>query len=207
MSYTTRTGLEKIEIGSENDTWGESEHDMLDRLDESLAGVLSFTVSGDRTLVNSNTSTDELHYHTLNISGGSGGRVILPVKQSTHLVRNGSSAAVVFTTNNSGAEVSVATGEVAFIFCDGVNSVRAVGAGGKAVKGLVDEGVAAAKSYADGLALGGGTLPAQPGNGGKFIYSDGTTASWQNISQANVTNLASDLTKLRNFAIAAAAIL
>lgn len=207
MSYTTRIGLEKIEIGSEVDQWGESEHDMLDRIDESLAGILSFTVSGDRTLTTSNTTSDELHYAVLQITGGSGGRVLLPLKQSNHIVVNGSSGNVVFTTNNSGTEVTVKSGECGLIFCDGINKVVAISPDGGGLKTYVDTAVAGAKTYADGLAFAASSLPTQTGNAGKFITTNGTTATWSSIAQSNVANLTSDLTAIRNFAIAAAAIL
>jgi hypothetical protein len=79
--------------------------------------------------------------------------------------------------------------------------------GNTSVKAYVDAAEVRAKTYTDNAAFAASSLPSQTGNGGKYIKSDGTAASWQNVSQADVTNLPADLTKLRNFAIVAAAIL
>lgn len=206
MSYTTRNGFEKIEVGTEVDTWGDSEHDNQDRLDQALDGILALTVSGDRTLVNSNTSSDELHYAIHKLTG-TGGRVILPIKEAQFVVINGTSGNVVYTTNNSGTELTVKSGETALVVVDGVNKVVGVGPDGAGLKAYVDTAVVGAKTYADGLAFSASSLPTQTGNAGKFITTNGTTASWSNIAQSNVTNLTSDLAAARAFAIAAAAIL
>ena len=207
MSYTSRNGFEKIEVGSEQDSWGTSEHETLDRQDECLDGVLSITVSGDRPLVAANTPSDELHFAILNITGGSGGRVLLPLKQSTHVVRNGATGNVTFTTNNSGIEVTILVGETAHIFCDGVNAVYAVSPTGTGIKAYADNVLVQAKQYADGLAFSASSLPTQSGNAGKFITTNGSTAQWSQVKQSDVQSLPADLTAIRNLALAASLVL
>jgi hypothetical protein len=159
-TYTTRNGFEKIDVGSEVDAWGDSEHYTLDRTDEALDGILSITLSGDRTLTASATESDEIHYAIINVTGGSGGRIIYPLRQVQHVIRNGTTGTILLTTNNSGFEATIQPGETALCVCDGVNRVFLLSpTGNTSVKAYVDAAEVRAKTYTDNAAFAASSLP------------------------------------------------
>jgi hypothetical protein len=94
-----------------------------------------------------------------------------------YLVWNACSAGVTLTTGAGGA-VSVDPGDIVQIVCDGAN-VKTPGYGGLSIKDFV---AATAWSY------NAGALPAQAGNAGRFVKTDGTNASWQPISSSDLSD-------------------
>lgn len=208
MPYTLRNGLEKIETNTQINTWGETQSRALDRLDESLDGVLTFVLSGDKNLTYTTDAQDESHYAIFNIAGGTGGRIFLQPRQGVYLVRNATSGAV-FVTIDGIQGANVEAGTVTQIFCDGVNSVYQIGMAGVSITKAVEDAEARAKAYADGLAFEGveGGLPGQAGAPGRVIKTNGVSAYWAFVAVEDVQGLQDEIASARNFAIAIAAIL
>lgn len=208
MAYTPSLRINKPATGSNVDTWGEIVNSNMDRIEDAVAGMTNLTVSGDVALVYANDSTDQAHYAVLNITSGSGGRILLQPQKNVWIVRNGASGNVIVTINGVNT-VTVMPGETSVVVCDGVSAVYSAGPNSDSTKAYVDAGVAAAKAYADSLAFETqeGNLPGQPGNSGRFLKTNGITPSWDYVTISDVPNLQTNLDAIRGFAIAAAAIL
>jgi hypothetical protein len=209
MPYTDRTRLEQIEPGEQLDTWGVTQNRTLIRVDEALKGALTFTLSGDRALIYSNDDTDEAHYAALNVTGGVGGRILLQPQQGWFIVHNAASGPVTVTITGVQGTI-VEPGATTIVLNDGVSSVYQISPSStKSLKQYVDDGLAAERAYANGLAFEAvdGQLPAQTGNAGRFMRTNGTTANWEFVTIDTIQGLSAKLAEQNNFAIAAAAIL
>jgi hypothetical protein len=172
---TTRNRLRKQEVGAKTNAWGGdlNEDGGSDRLDESLDGVTSFTLSGSKTLTSVNYETDEARKRMINVTGGTGGTVTIPALEKFYLVRNGASGTVAIT--NGSNSVNVVSGEVCDVFTDGTGIYKSNN-----------------KDYVDAAILNAsisGSLPAQAGNNGKFIQTDGANASWQDVEPSDIFGL------------------
>ncbi len=206
MAYTSRGRFEKIDVGSQIDTWGVTQNRTLDRQDEAINGALNLAINGDKSLIYANDLTDEAHYAAINITGGVGGRVILQPIQGIWFVKNGSVGNVTFTVGGTGGTILL-PGTSTVVFCDGVN-VHQLGFGGP-LKQYIDDGLNAERAYADSLAFEtvSGQLPGQNGNAGRFLKTNGLTAGWAQVNITDIADLAAELERNKSFAIAAAAIL
>lgn len=193
---TTRLRLEKQGSGENSNTWGDKLNEaVFDLLDESIAGVLSFSLSGAKTLTSANYDEDEARNAVINVTGGTGGTITIPSVQKSYLVRNAASDDVVITTG-AGDTATVKAGNITGVFTDGTDTYLA---------GIFDYGAVVPKSsgtpsdaddlvnkaYADNLALSA-DLPGQPGNSGKFLYTNGSTASWAYPILTNATGILPD---------------
>jgi hypothetical protein len=123
---STRLRLEKQANGENDTTWGTKVNTVLDLIDHAIAGMTSFTLSGSKTLSNTNYAADEARAMFLNITSGTGGTVTIPNVEKVYLVRNATSGTVTFTTG-SGTTADVATGQVQWVFCAAGNVVYATG--------------------------------------------------------------------------------
>lgn len=122
---TARNRLEKQGAGENSNTWGTKLNVDLDLIDESIDGVTSFTLSGSKTLTNTNYVSDEARKRVLNITGGTGGTVTIPNVEKVYLVRNGSTGSVIITTG-SGTTATIPTLIQTWVFCDGSNAVYSI---------------------------------------------------------------------------------
>jgi hypothetical protein len=84
-------------------------------------------------------------------------------------------------TTGAGAAVTVDPGDIVWAATDG-GTVKTPGYGGSSIKDWVS-GVA--------WSYNAGALPAQGGNAGKVVKTDGDTASWQAISTSDLSDYAS----------------
>lgn len=194
-SATTRNRLEKQGTGENSGTWGTELNAALDRIDESLDGVEAFTLSGSKTLTSTNYDDDEARERILKITGGTGGTITIPAVEKWYLVVNGASGDVILTTG-SGTTATVKSGNALPVVCDGTDCAICV---------VVDYGTTVPKcasvpttgshlvnkTYADGLAFSS-SLPGQSGNSGKFLTTDGSTASWAAIAYSDVSGLSTN---------------
>jgi hypothetical protein len=122
----------ELQASGENlDTWGDPHlnNDLL-RLDWAVKGVLSFTLSGTKTLTSGNdSSTNTALYENivscLNITSGSGGTVVVPSKAGQWVVINNTAGAVSISNNASAA--TVASGARTVVATDGVMVWRLTG--------------------------------------------------------------------------------
>ena len=175
-SATTRNRFRKQEVGAKTNAWGTdwNEDGGSDRLDEALDGVVAFTLSGTtRTLTSTNYETDEARMRTINVTGGTGGTVVIPAVEKYYNVRNGATGDV--TIYNGSNSIVVASGEVVSLITDGTNLYTLN-----------------AKTYVDAAILTASlssSLPSQTGNAGKYITTDGTNASWASISLSTITGV------------------
>lgn len=194
-SATIRNRLEKQGTGENSGTWGTELNAALDRIDESLDGVEAFTLSGSKTLTAINYDDDEARERILKITGGTGGTITIPAVEKWCWVANGSTGDVVLTTG-SGASATVKSGNVMAVYSDGTDCSLCLSAdfGSIVPKSSGTPTVSSHlvnKAYADGLAFAG-ALPAQAGNPGKFITTNGASASWVSIALADISNMSVD---------------
>ncbi len=160
-------------------------------LEDAIAKRVAFALSGAKTLTTANGADDEARCAFLDVTGGTGGTVTIPSVEKSYLVRNGSSGDVVITTG-AGAIVTLLATEVTQVVCDGSN-VRTPGFNGMGWK-----------SYIASLAFESVELPDQAGNAGKFVKTNGASASWQSVATADITDFAAVRAADRAFAIAMA---
>lgn len=192
----TPNGLNKQTPGTNDNAWGDVLNDeVIQLVDEFVAGRASFTLSGTKTLTSTNGVTNEARMAILHVTGGTGGDVVIPARSKLYLVFNQASGDVRLAPSG-GTAATVETTEATLIFCDGTNAYS-MGVGGDSWKAYVDEQAFAALA---------GDLPAQPGNAGKVLSTNGTVAGWENIT--DLANYANDQTardtNLKAFAIALA---
>ena len=202
-SYTSSFRLNLQAPGDNLNTWGvQLNTGVFQLLEDALAGAVTQALSGSLSLTSVNGATDQARCLALNITSGTGGTITAPGVKKLYFVRNAASGAVIVTTG-AGATASFAAGEVGFCYSpDGINFYKTsvtTAFGGAILTGVGTPSAAtdaATKGYVDGVAftMAAGSLPGQSGNAGKFLSTDGTTASWQTptVTTAQVTDYASD---------------
>jgi len=174
-SYTSSLRLEKQATGENLNTWGERLNlTGLDRIDFSIAGWTTIALTSSRALTSSNTATDEARSAMLKFTGAGGFVVTLPSVSKAYMVWNASSAAITLTTG-AGDTLQIDANDILVVICDGTN-VKTLGFNNQSIKDYI-QAVAWASSTA---------LPAQLGNAGKFVKTDGTDASWQTIQTTDI---------------------
>ncbi len=180
-SWSPSLRLEQQFTGENINLWGEKLNAVLAHLDQAVAGWLVKPLTGNSALTTANAADDEARFASLKFTGGAGPfTVTLPAVAKTYLVWNACAGPVTLTTG-AGATVSVDPGDIVWAATDG-GAVKTPGYGGAALKDWVS---AVAWSY------NAGALPAQTGNAGRFVTTDGTTAGWQPLSTSNLSDYAS----------------
>ena len=129
-TYTTNSGIKKIATGDESGTWGTSTNTNFDIIDRVAAGVGDITLSGTtHTLTTSDGSASDGQYQVLVLGGSPSGTNTITVAPNDakrmYFVKNNSGQSAVFS-QGSGANVTVANGASAIIYCDGAGSGAAV---------------------------------------------------------------------------------
>lgn len=168
-SYSLRFRLNYQAPGDNLNVWGVVLNTgVFQLLEDAMAKRLPFALSGAKTLTTANGEADEARSAFLDVTGGTGGTIVIPGFEKLYLVRNGASADVVVTTG-AGVAATLTPGEINWVVCDASN-VRPLGPNAQSVKEYVD---AVAWSYNLGI------LPGQAGNAGKYLKTNGAAASWQ----------------------------
>ena len=129
-TYTTNSGIKKIATGDESGTWGTSTNTNFDIIDRVAAGVGDITLSGTtHTLTTSDGSASDGQYHVLLLGGSPSGTNTITVAPNDakrmYFVKNNSGQSAIFS-QGAGANVTVANGASAIIYCDGAGSGAAV---------------------------------------------------------------------------------
>jgi len=171
----------ELQFTGENiNLWGEKLNAVLAHADYAVAGWLTKPLTGDVALTTANAGDDEARAAMIKFTGGAGPfTVTIPSVSKAYLVWNACTGPVTLTTG-AGATVTVDAGDMVWAATDGAG-VKTPGYGGVSIKDFVAQ---TAWSY------NAGNLPAQAGAAGKFVKTDGTTASWQAPSTADLSDYA-----------------
>ena len=130
-TYTTNGGIEKIESGTQSGAWGATTNTNFDIIDRITNGVGTIDLSSSgaaHTLTTSDGSLSNGMYKVLVLSGATEACTITVAPndaQKLYFVDNNSGQACTFS-QGSGANVAVANGGSAIIYCDGAGSGAAV---------------------------------------------------------------------------------
>jgi hypothetical protein len=198
-SWSSSLRFELQFTGENINLWGDKLNTVLTHADFAVAGCLVKALTADDVLTTANSGDDEARAAIVKFTGAGPFTVTIPSVSKTYDVWNACTGAVTLTTG-AGATATVLPGEVARVLCDGANVVRSQGTffTNQRLQGVADPADpqdAATKAYADALAFtaNAGVLPGQSGSAGKFIKTDGATASWQAISTADLSDNAAFL--------------
>ena len=126
-TYTSNTGIEKIGAGEQAGTWGNTTNNNLDIVDRTLNGVITLTITGDKTLTTSDGTLSEGHYKVLVLSGSPSGAFNLLIdpndQQKWFFIKNSTNqTATVKQGGGSGTTVALATNTSGIIFADGTGA-------------------------------------------------------------------------------------
>lgn len=126
-TYTSNTGIEKIGAGEQAGTWGNTTNNNLDIVDRTLNGVVTLTITGDKTLTTSDGTLSEGHYKILVLSGSPAGAFNLTIdpndQQKWFFIKNSTNqTATVKQGGGSGTTVALATNTSGIIFADGTGA-------------------------------------------------------------------------------------
>jgi hypothetical protein len=178
-SWSSSLRFELQFTGENINLWGDKLNAVLAHADYAVAGWLTKPLTANAALSTANTGDDEARAAMLKFTGAGPFTVTLPSVSKSYLVWN-ACAAVVTLTTGAGAVVAIDPGDIVQVLCDGAN-VKTPGYGGLSVKEYVAQ---TAWTY------NAGALPAQAGNAGKFVRTDGTNASWVALQSTDLTDYA-----------------
>jgi hypothetical protein len=126
--YSDRTKMELQGAGENLNNWGYPKlNNALRRADFAMKGIVSFTLSGTKTLTSTNTSTSDVSAYenigsVLNVTGGMGGTIIVPALQGVWTVRNGSSGNVIVSNGSNTVTIPAQTPPaIVTVFTDGAS--------------------------------------------------------------------------------------
>jgi hypothetical protein len=190
-SWSSSLRFELQFTGENINLWGDKLNAVLGHADYAVAGFLTKPLTANTALTTANAGDDEARAAMIKFTGAGPFTVTLPSVSKAYLIWNACSAAVTLTTG-AGASVTIDPGDIVQVACDGAN-VKTPGYGGVSIKDYVAQ---TAWSY------NAGNLPAQTGNAGKFVRTDGTSASWQAISTADLSDNAAFLGRAVALAVA-----
>lgn len=192
-SWTPSLRFEQQFTGENINLWGDKLNAVLGHADYAVAGWLTKALSGDTALSTANAGDDEARAAMLKFTGAGPFTVTVPSVTKAYTVWNACTGAVTLTTG-AGTSVLVDPGDLVQVVCDGAN-VKTPGYGGASIKDWVTQ---VAWSY------NAGALPGQAGAAGKFVRTDGTAASWQAVTTADITDFATYDSKRLGIAVALA---
>lgn len=168
----TPNGLNKQTPGTNDNAWGDVLNDeVIQLVDEFVAGRASFTLSGTKTLTSTNGVSNEARMAILHITSGTGGAIVIPARSKLYMVFNEASGDVTLAPTG-GVAATVNATEAVLVMCDGTDCYS-LGINGASWKEYVD---------AQAFAALAGDLPGQTGNSGKVLSTDGTTAAWADVT-------------------------
>ena len=126
-TYTSNGGIEKIGAGEQAGAWGTTTNNNLDIIDRTLNGLVTLTISGDKTVSTSDGTLSEGHYKILVLAGSPSGGFNLLIdpndQQKWFFIKNTTNqTATVKQGGGSGTTVALATGTSAIVFADGTGS-------------------------------------------------------------------------------------
>lgn len=118
---STRLRLRKQQDAGNNNTWGVYlNDDVIELVDEAIAGVSVVAVAAAVTLSSTNFDSDQARKATLIFTGAGGFDVTIPAVEKIYVVHNKCAAAVGVKTGG-GAVASVGAGSRALVYTDGTD--------------------------------------------------------------------------------------
>jgi hypothetical protein len=190
-TFTTRLRFTLEAAGENLNTWGTILNTGVFQLvDDTVAGYATIVLSGPVTLTTANGTADQARLAYLNFTG-TGGTVTIPSQSKVYQITNNTTGNAVITTGG-GTTATLATLDSATVMCDGTNCYRMT------TPSDIAACLATAEAYTDAAAFASssGNLPAQAGNAGKFLITNGTLANWANVG--NITGNAPTATLATN---------
>lgn len=208
---TTRLRLEKQGLGDNSGSWGYPKlNDVIDRMDEAVAGVQAITISGaSTTLTSTNYSTDQARKPVLVLSGtlSANSTITVPSVEKLYLVVNGTTQSTYSLTIKTAAGTGYALrGGSQWVYCDGSDVARGearldqvplptatVDLNSQLITGLATPAGntdAATKAYVDAAVAGGSTSAVSLSSGaitpslGTYFYRTITGAQSITIAAA-----------------------
>ena len=202
---STPSPLMRLELqtdGENLNTWGQKLNTLFQLVEQAIhsGAEISIPVEANVTLTSTNYVANQERRAVLRFTGTGGFTVTFSGKARKYLIVNDCAGAV--TLSDGGDTVSLEAGERDIAITDGtdfqlmgfstLNTQLAnylLKAGGTMTGPLTLSGAptedlhASSKKYADDLAFtaNAGILPGQTGNGGKFLTTNGTVASWSAV--------------------------
>lgn len=190
-SWSASLRFELQFTGENINLWGDKLNAALSHADYAVAGWLTKPLTGDVALATANAGDDEARAAMIKFTGAGPFTVTVPSVSKAYFIYNGCSGAVTLTTG-AGSSVTFDPGDKRQVFCDGSN-LHELGFAGQSVKAYV---AAVAWTY------NAGNLPAQLGNAGKFVKTDGATANWQPVLTTDLADFSTFTAARRAEAIA-----
>jgi hypothetical protein len=133
-TYTSNTGIEKIGSGEQSGTWGNTTNNNFDIIDRTLNGLVTLTITGNKSVVTEDGTLSEGHYKILLLSGTPGSQFNLNIEpndqQKWFFIKNSTDAAAkvrqgpanASAADGSGTTVTIPVGSSAIVFADGTGS-------------------------------------------------------------------------------------
>lgn len=172
-TYTASLRLELQAPGEGLNVWGTILNNRaLTPVEAAVAGWTTIALTGNTTLTSANGTADQARQAMLKFTGTGSFTVTTPAVSKQYVVWNATTGDVTLTMG-SGTSVVVESGEINTVICDGVNGWKPLGVAGLSIKEYVDQTAFDANA---------GNLPAQIGNAGKVVTTNGTSASWSLVS-------------------------
>lgn len=195
MSGPTPTAslrFEKQFTGENVNTWGIHLDTLFDLADTAIAGMLSVAITGDTVLTSVNYASDQSRYAAIKFTGSPAAACTITIPSVTKLYRLHNATTVPLTiTTGAGTTFAIAVDDVADCYCDASNVIP------QGYSGL------SIKDYIASVAFSAsGALPAQLGNAGRFVKTDGTNASWQFVASTDLSDYSTFLGRAVALAVA-----
>lgn len=217
-AYTTSGRFLLMGTGENNNTWGNRQNvSVFQLMDDSVFGWVTKALTGDYSLTTADGSTSEARKRMFKFTGAVTATVTVPAVSAPYIVWNATTGVLTFT--NGSTSVTVQVGEVVQIITDGSAAMKRVVPTDFGSQRITSVGAptsnsdAATKKYVDDAAFAGmsGTFPGQAGNAGKFLTTDGTGVSWDDVSHLPAPTITGGMTlsgstKQNVTAVAAAAL-
>jgi hypothetical protein len=168
-TFSTSLRLELIGNGDQSGTWGTTTNTNLGTLlEQAITGVVAITMTNaDKTLTNTNGTSDEARNAVLVVGGTNSGikSVIAPAVNKTYIVVNntiGGYAIIIRTSSSTG--VSIPNGATQTVYCDGT------------------------EFYLASFPITGGTITGNLAVNGTLNVTGATTLATTSVAATTITN-------------------
>jgi hypothetical protein len=206
-STYTPAGIELIGDGEQATTWGDTTNTNWELIEELATGGVSIALTAATyTLTTTDGATSNGRHAVITFTGSPGATCVVTVDpndmQKVYFVRNDSDQTVTMK-QGTGATIDIEAGRVGTVFCDGAGSGAAVASiSPTAIENLPELNdvytslTTAARAllyWDDGNSRWDAgdiddVLPDQTSNSGKYLTTDGTNASWGDVSSVDLGN-------------------